>query len=98
MTGSGPRTWRQSIEPIAARQCSRDPAAEGTTLASGTPALRRAPHRRSHENERPPILGRHAAHEGEAAREIARRRGRGLRREQAREHHVPFGRNEPCYG
>jgi hypothetical protein len=82
---------------MAARQCSRDPVAEDCASASSTPALRRAPHRRAHENERRPILERQAVYEDEAAGAIASERGGGLRHEQAREHHVPFGRNEPCY-
>ena len=49
------------------------------------------------DNERRPILERQAVYEDEAAGAIASERGGGLRHEQAREHHVPFGRNEPCY-
>src|SRR5262249_57145335 len=73
-TGSGPRTWRQSIEAVTSRQCSRRMAGtfatgcEDTMLSdNGTTALRPAAARRAHENDPRPALARYATHQREAA-------------------------------
>ena len=69
---------------------------EDTMLSdTGTTVLRPAAARRTHENERRPTLERYAAHEREAACAIAGKRSAGLCREQAREHDLSVGRNEP---
>src|SRR5215813_7514656 len=69
---------------------------EDTMLSDiGATARRPAAARRTHENERRPTLERYAAHEREAACAIAGKGSAGLCREQAREHDLSVGRNEP---
>src|SRR5262249_8443937 len=87
---------------MTGRQCSRRMAGTAATGCedimlsdAAMTVLRPAPARRTHESEGRPTLERHAAREREAACAIASERGAGLRREQAREHDLSVGRNQP---